>query len=154
VNTPDVWTVIREECEKRPDASDDAIAVEVMKRAKVAAQASMFLLPVMAGAVGQQRRSEVRLVERRVFPRSARRVLGAASDVVTMRSELVGASFALGDGRLVEWLKATVDEHLARIAYLQKFVAGIDTTIAAHQEAIARIQKFGGTCLGDIEDAA
>jgi hypothetical protein len=151
-DAPDVWAVIREECDKHADASDAAIASEVMKRANISTKSAMFLMPVMANAVAGSRRGEVRATERRVF--SPRRELGGTFDMVAARSEMVDKAFAVGDGRLVEWLKATVDDHLARIEYLRKFVAGVEVTIASHEEAIAQIRAHNVTCLGEIEDEA
>lgn len=54
----------------------------------------------------------------------------------------------------VEWGAATVEDHLARIAYLTTLRDGIDNTIARHEEAITRIASAGATCLDDIDMAA
>lgn len=68
--------------------------------------------------------------------------------------ELAGTRFALGTGLQIEWLEATVEDHLQRIAYLSKLRDGLDSTIARHQAAITAITEAGVTCLREIADAA
>ena len=45
-------------------------------------------------------------------------------------------------------------DHLARIEYLRLHIAGVERTIAEHEDAIELIQRLGGSCLGDVEGAA
>lgn len=61
------------------------------------------------------------------------------------------AVFRIGDGPPIQWGKATVAQHQARIAWQYTQRDGIDRDIARHQRAIALITERGVSCLDDIE---
>ena len=52
----------------------------------------------------------------------------------------------------VTWGEATVQDHLDRIAFLQKKRNGIGETIGRHKWAVDRIESRAVDCLNDISD--
>lgn len=70
-------------------------------------------------------------------------------------SRVLDESFAVdGSGRRVLWGAATVEDHKARIAFLASYVSAINVTIRRHEEAVARIEAHGVSCLNEIEVVA
>jgi outer membrane protein TolC len=71
-------------------------------------------------------------------------------------SRLAEERFVLGDGTVVDWLQATIDDHLARISYLRAIQArynqGVNATVDRHQTAIDAITAAGVTCLDELGD--
>lgn len=67
--------------------------------------------------------------------------------IVDWTAELLGAEFALGDGRTVTWGKATPEQHVARIHLLAQNVRGNLVAIRRHEAALAAIAARGATCL-------
>lgn len=118
---------------------------------KVTGRARDALFAIVVEAVLIQRRHQTRRVERRAFTR--RPELGA-HDQVLARKELAAESFALGDGRRVRWLEATVDDHQERIEMLRKKADGLRHSIRFHEVAIAQIQKAGVRCLAELKEWA
>jgi hypothetical protein len=71
-----------------------------------------------------------------------------------LTAELLGASFALGDGRTVTWGEATLDDHEQRIELLFGNVSGNLATIAVHERAAELLRSAGASCLNDMKVAA
>lgn len=109
-----------------------------------------LLLPILTEAFLMYRRTATRNVERRVP------VEAVFTDQTSLeqRRHRLEATFALPDGRRVSWDDATEAEHLARIGYLQKHIAGIEETIDSHRAAVALIREHGVSCLAEIGEAA
>lgn len=117
---------------------------------RVNQKATVALLPVIAWAVGHQRREAVRTVERKARV-GLRSVAGLGDhDVVGARKELLEATFATPSGRVL-WRLATVEQHRERIAYMRVLRDGYNADIKAHEDAIAAIVAAGVSCLGEIE---
>jgi hypothetical protein len=70
------------------------------------------------------------------------------------RTAFLQSGFSIGGGRHVTWGEATVEDHLARIAYLETFRTGIARTIAKHEQAVADITAAGVRCLAELEAVA
>lgn len=73
-------------------------------------------------------------------------------------SRLAKERFALSDGTVVDWLKATTDDHLARISYLRSIQArynqGVNDTVRRHERAIEVIEAAGVACLDELGENA
>lgn len=67
------------------------------------------------------------------------------------RRELVGHTFALPDGRFVEWTKATAADHRARAQWQRRYMASIQRDIRLHEVAAQVIEEAGVECLDQIE---
>lgn len=147
------WELLRSITDEIED--NGTAAAEFLHRIDVSGDAFIALVPIVTWAAGHERRSRGRLVEHSVFGSgSKRRTLGEVFDSREHRKRLLDESFPLGDGRWVSWAEATVADHEQRIALLAETEAGIKLTIKRHRDAIAKIREHGGTCLGDIGEAA
>ncbi len=154
-----IYGLIRDAIATYPANSDETVAIEVLNRLKVRVAAAKVLQPLVENAVAAHRRGETRHTERAAFSRpwsSPRQLLNDATpvDVMDARNELLASGFFTVDGRRVEWAKATIDDHEARIGALRAHVAGVQRTISAHEQAVAAIKAAGVTCLAEIEGAA
>lgn len=67
-----------------------------------------------------------------------------------LTEELLGSSFALGDGTMVTWGSATAEEHQQRILMLMRNVEGNLTTISIHQKALAMMSGANAGCLSEV----
>jgi hypothetical protein len=105
-----------------------------------------LLLPLLVWRAHKVTRQETRAVEREVRK--------AGMDAPAARQELVGRTFALPDGRLVGWLEATAEDHLARAGWQRDHARAIVADAELHEEAAKRITDAGVTCLADLEEAA
>lgn len=139
-------------------ASDDemTVAMLILKSLKVSQSAADVLAPLVAIEIGRSRRETMRELEERAWPsRSPRAESGEAPvDLVQARAQLIDSGFWRVDGRHVEWGKATIEDHEARIGWFRKHIAGCERTVARHALAIDLIRAAGVTCLAEIEDAA
>lgn len=137
---------------------DNAAAFAFLESLHVRKSAVEVLMPIVVNAVADVRRVETHATERSVFGAgSARRTLGEVLDSVADRKRLLDEKFWLGDGRSVMWGDATVEDHRARIALLEKQVVGLSDTIDRHRQAIVEIEANAVTSLNEIasgEEAA
>lgn len=117
---------------------------------RLSSRSRELLWPVLKDAFWVHRRSKTRSVERRI---SLGSVYSGESSVDQRRVRLE-RTFALPDGRRVSWAEATEEDHLARIAYLEKHVSGIRQTMGEHQRAVDLIREHGVSCLAEIGEAA
>lgn len=67
--------------------------------------------------------------------------------IVEWTEELLAGQFATGDGKRVTWGKATVEQHVARIAMLTQNVRGNLDAIQRHEAAVVAIREAEATCL-------
>lgn len=72
--------------------------------------------------------------------------------VLKLTAELLGAEFALGDGRRVTWGSATITEHTTRVEMLFANVHGNMATIKRHEAAVKLIASAGVSTLGEIAE--
>lgn len=149
------WELVREVIATN-EGDDLAIALEVLARAGASKRTTDALLVVVVDAVGTVRRNDTRNVERSVFGSgSKRRNLGEIIDSRNLRKQLVDECFFLGDGGPpIRWGEATVEQHRAYIAMLEKQIVGTQATITRHEDAITLIESCGVSCLDEIEVAA
>lgn len=93
----------------------------------------------------------------RIHTRSIERKVAAAPDKQTRsdaRRELIDRGFWLPDGRYVDWLKASADEHLERAEWLRGRAGAFVQTAVSHEEAAAEIREAGVSCLADLISGA
>lgn len=150
-----IYDRIRQTLGKYPHHDDDTVAVAVLNDLGIAREPAKELLPLVEAAVESIRRNETREVERRVFATPTRKqasfdIGDEPIDVLSRRHELVGLTFVIEGGTRVEWEKATVADHESRIRRLRGQIVGLSRTIAAHEEAIRLIERFGVRCLAEI----
>lgn len=67
------------------------------------------------------------------------------------RVKLPVSTFRLGDGKEVEWGKATTVQHMARIAWQNTQIDAIKLDIARHERAVELIRAHGVDCLDEID---
>jgi hypothetical protein len=142
------WPLMAEAAEL--DDDDFVAAGLLLAKLKVNVKATAALQPIVAHAIGMNRRAKVRNIERR----APRKGLGKTFDSVQARKEMAEAFFALGDGTEVRWGEATVEQHRQRIDMLVKMQSGLGVTIARHESAIAEIEAAGVSCLDEVEGEA
>lgn len=128
---------------------DEEAARAVLDAARTRKDVVALVLPLVVAEANHQRRHRSRAVERRVERGGQDR---DPVDVAKDRGEWLKQQIALGDGRVISWADATVDDHEARIAYLTRLRDGIDRTIQRHRAAVAMIQAAeSAKCLGDLD---
>lgn len=105
------------------------------------------LVPLLAAHIGHIIRNRTRDNERAAFRAT---VASNETAVVVARPDtgpdfrlLAAERFAMGNGEKVQWLKATADDHRARIVYLSKMRDGIDDSIEQHRDALRIIETAG-----------
>lgn len=114
------------------------------------------LVTLLADEIAWAQRSQVRAVERAVFTerfRTTSAKVTADNATVDNYRALFDCSFKLGDTTVASWEKATEEQHLQRIAFLEKIRDGLDVTISMHREAVRLIRAHNVNCLGDIDQA-
>lgn len=140
--------VIRQEAESAINTDPLTVAAAVLAKVTKA-----DLLDLLAEEVKAVQRAAARSTERRafrdVFIKTVDRPRAQVSD--GLRS-LFATPFHLGNGEEVNWLTASVEQHRQRIEHLSKIRAGLDRTIAQHEEAITLIEQAGASCLADITE--
>lgn len=124
--------------------SDKEVAAQILLALKVNREAATLLLPILTEAVRLERRKIAQANEVAAF-------VGKPNGK-DLRAALVEETFAVGDGRRVKWLDATVEDHEARIAYQQRLIGAIASDVDRHQLAIKLIQNHGATCLRDVPE--
>lgn len=104
-------------------------------------------IDLLAEDIKHAQRWQVLVTEKESFS-SLHEAASVPAPAVGMAS-LFRSRFSLGDGAgtMIEWGKATVADHTARIAMLEAMVAGVQATITRHRKAIAIIEAAGATCL-------
>jgi hypothetical protein len=71
-----------------------------------------------------------------------------------LTAELLGSTFALGDGTHVTWGDASTDHHVQRIELLMRNVEGNIQTVRIHEAALNLLRQSGSSCLADVSRAA
>jgi hypothetical protein len=66
--------------------------------------------------------------------------------------KLLDSTFALGDGVVVTWGRATYAQHAQRREMLLKFAAGTIKTAHQHELAMAVLAREGASYLDDVDD--
>lgn len=110
------------------------------------------MIALLAEEVDHVRRIETRKVEtsafRSFFSKSARTPELQSLD--TLRPAFA-EKFNLGEGFVVQWGKATVEQHRRRIAMLAKLRNGLSESIRRHEYAIQLLEQSGASCLDEIK---
>jgi hypothetical protein len=117
------------------------------------------LIQLLAGEIQNIQREMVKELERAAFSEELfRRFPEGVAFKMPEPSErfakLMENKFAMGDGRVVAWGKATIKEHQMRIEMLKKQRDGIDETIRFHEKAIEIIESANATCLDEALSVA
>jgi hypothetical protein len=108
-----------------------------------------LLLPILTDEVRRLRRRRVAWIERQTFGGQAG---GEPAEGGWLR--LLPESFVLPDGRMVTWGTATVEDHEARVEWLNGQIHALVSDVDRHEQAVKLIREHGVTCLAEIEAAA
>lgn len=132
------------------------------------------LAEVLTEVIRAIQREGVMLIERRTFAAQMEVLTGQTQtvkgkllampkytlkpDMLAPLRPLMDKSFTVsGSGLRVPWAKATVEQHLARIAYQEQMREAVHRAITRdiehHQIAVDLIRSAGVECLGDLEAA-
>ena len=150
---------IDETIEAAPTASPTKLAEMVLRLVT-----KNDLAPLLVDHLASMQRDRTRETEREAFRTLMDREypepismpdIPAGTASMTL-SRLAQERFVLADGTVVDWLKATVDDHLSRISYLRSIQArynqGVDATVGRHETSIDAITEAGVTCLDELGD--
>lgn len=142
---------LREQIARNPDTDSEILAARIVRQRECRDE----LAHALAREIDHMRRETARGVEAHAFRRffEVQRAGGAPCVAESLRA-VFREKFALGDGSVVEWGRATIDQHRARVAILSRQRAGIEATIARHEAAIELIASHGATCLDEVGVAA
>lgn len=156
---PEVLTLrarIRNEIDFDPTAANEVIAERILREVD-----KYDLAGLLEAEVAAVRREDVRRHERQGILKLTAR-FGTAKKPVTRTSTadrlkvlndlraLRSKSIDLGNGRVVPWGQATVEELRERRAMLVKQRNGIDTTVRQIDEVIAVLEREGAPCLDQL----
>lgn len=131
---------------EHPDAEPRELAATLIRRLK-----RTDLIDLLADEIAHRQRANARDVERTAFnTKFATNTRTAPTATPNAYRALFAATFSLGDRTTVTWGDATRDDHLRRIAMLEKLRDGIDRTINQHRQAVRLIDQHGVNCLGAI----
>lgn len=153
--TMGLHTEIDKIANQNPDGDPRDLAATLLSRLKRA-----DLIGLLAEEIAHAQRSLVRSVERDTFRQAFTATTRAQKQSPATTDEafraLFDCTFKIGDGSQATWAEATEEQHLARIAMLEKLRAGLDATIDRHREAVRLIRSHGVACLAQIpaEDKA
>jgi len=159
-----IFQVIRAEVARRPQAAAREIA-RIVLRAVTTRDWRAFVLPLLIEEVEHAQRRGVRNVEqdavRRVAtpswrPTNSKRAElppGAVEviDKLAWLENLWDQTFALGDKTRVSWGKATIEQHMARVAFFDKQIAGDTRARGLHQLAVDTLREAGKRRLIDLK---
>lgn len=131
-----------------------AIATRVLDLVLHRDDAEEILLPVVLDEVRRVHRLTVRASEEEAFADTSSDTATEAAVVQTtaLRGSLLGRTVFVPERGLVPWGKATVDDHRARIDYLEAKIGGLKRTIGRHEAAIRIITAAGVTCLAEVDN--
>ena len=111
------------------------------------------LIGILAEEIDNLRRDEVRAKEKNAFAEAFfSRHDKKIPDMVRYEGfvELLKEKFSLGDGNTTRWGEATIEEHQARVAFLEKMRDGLDETISYHKKAIELLKAKKARCLNEV----
>lgn len=128
------------------DGDPGATAIAIVRSLKLTDNQREVLFPLIEEYCQDLDRRRVKATE--ADGPAGRKVADPAGE----RAAYLSERFAVGDGRMVKWSEATIDDHQARIDFLGKMRGGIDATIGRHRAAVELISKHGVTSLGEIAE--
>lgn len=146
-----------------PSATPDQVALRAISSLGDMA-ARLIAIELLAREVAQIRRGEVRVIERAATSvavvRATTRAEARRERVEALTSVVIGvrldlsrrflASTFVVNGERVTWGQATVAQHATRIDRLATQAAGLQDTVARHQEAIRLIEERHARSLADL----
>ena len=94
--------------------------------------------------------SQAKRLHRQVVRRSEDRAFSAAPGT-SDRLRLGDLEFHLPDGTKVTWADATLEQHTARILWLETYIGSLETTLRRHDRARKLLENRGASKLSDIE---
>lgn len=141
--------LIREAITEHQD--DDSAARQVLERLS-REQLEEELLPLVRDECRRRRRAGVRQKERQAANGSGNPRPGSsdAADPASERAAWLASVFVLPDGRRVAWGEATIEDHVARMDYLNDFRREVQETIDLHERVRQAIEAAGVTCLDEV----
>lgn len=149
--------LLREEWERRPDATSGEIAAAVMTSARTRADLFELALPAVVAAATVAKRQQVRSVEAAAFGQKVPEVhtpgVGqtASTDPLAARKALMSdRAYVNHDLGYVAWGDMTAEMHTLRADYLERKAHGHLVTADRHRTAAKFIEEAGVSCLNDL----
>lgn len=139
---------LRELVEQNPDRDERSLAKRALKVVD-----TDDLVEVIAEEIAHVRRALVARQEKQQLDEIFAAAKSRGRKIVPIpvaRSAVFEETFRLGDGRRVEWGKATAEEHEARASFLEKMANSTLATAKRHRDAAAAIRSAGVQCLEEI----
>src|SRR5579885_3454961 len=136
---------LRELVEQNPDRDEWSLAKRALKTVDVD-----DLVEVIAEEIVHLRRRIVASREKEQLDKVFAAAKGRGRNVTPLplpRPSVFEETFRIGDGRRVEWGKATADEHDECAAFLEKMAHSTLATARRHRDAAAAIRAAGVKCL-------
>lgn len=121
--------------------AEDAVA-SLLKRKE--------FMPNIVKLLAGQLRAQYRATTSRPAEQEAATAL-VSGNVESARSQLLGHSFALPNGKFVPWVEATADEHRARSMWQRNRARSITQDATLHEFAAQLIEEAGVRNLGEIK---
>lgn len=137
-----------------PDADPDDIARMVIGTARTRKDLADLVFPAVAAQATFVRRGIVRREESTAFSQQKAEIEGHPADAAdptdARRTLLELNTYVDHDTGYVPWGDLTVDQHEARIDFLERKMWGINVTVDRHRLAVKLIKNEGVSCLNDL----
>lgn len=119
--------------------------------AQLALDDADLVLGIVTREVERIRRTDTRNIElNRIGPLIRSYSTDRSVATTEMLSALNAAFKPTRGADFISWGKATREQHVQRIEFLQAHIAGCQATIHRHEAAIAAIDAAGVTCLDEL----
>ena len=137
-----------------PDADPDDIARMVIATARTRKDLADLVFPAVAAQATFVRRGIVRREESTAFSQPDHDAQTSGDEPVdptdARRTLLELNTYVDHDTGYVPWGDLTVDQHEARIDFLERKMWGINVTVDRHRLAVKLIKNEGVSCLNDL----
>lgn len=137
-----------------PDAEPDDIARMVIVAARTRKELAELVFPAVSAQATFVRRGIVRREESTAFGQQKAEIEGHPADAVdptdARRTLLHCSTYVDHDTGYVPWGELTVEQHEARIDFLERKMWGISQTCDRHRLAVKLIENEGVSCLNDL----
>lgn len=146
--------VLYEEWSKTPDAEAEDVAERVIGSVRTRAELAALVFPAVRDQAVFVRRGIVRGEESAAFghsrPDTQDTTAEPADPTEARRTLLECATYVDHDTGYVLWGELTVDQHEARIDFLERKIWGIARTADRHRLAVKLLTDAGVACLNDL----
>lgn len=146
--------VLYEEWSKTPDAEAEDVAERVIGSVRTRGELAALVFPAVRDQAVFVRRGVIRREESAAFSQPAGASPRASAEPVdpteSRRTLLECATYVDHETGYVMWGELTVDQHEARIDFLERKIWGIARTADRHRLAVKLLTDEGAACLNDL----